>query len=198
MADHSIVGPSRTASQEELNKYSVQPASPTFNFVYIYDEYFSFVWRTLRRLGVSEGALDDLAQEVFLVVHRRLSGFRGDSSIKTWIFSIILRVVRTHWRTKARRPAESLDNHEPICPDPTPADNLARTEAKFTLRALLQTLDEEKRVVFVMVELEEMSCPEVATVLGVNLNTIYSRLRAARHLFEAELSRYQAQEQEEQ
>src|SRR5882724_509457 len=73
------------------------PAVPGFSA--IYDAYFDFVWRSLRRLGVPEATLDDAAQDVFVVVHRRLPEFEARSTVKTWLFGIVLRVVATHRRT---------------------------------------------------------------------------------------------------
>jgi len=70
----------------------------------VYREHFAFVWRAAKRLGVGDGALDDVVQEVFVVVHRRLDGFEGRSSLKTWLFGIALRIVRDHRRAVRRRP----------------------------------------------------------------------------------------------
>jgi RNA polymerase sigma-70 factor, ECF subfamily len=77
------------------------PTAPTFEEVY--DEYFAFVWRCLRRLGVSPAAIDDAVQEVFIVVHRRLGEFEQRSSLKTWLFGIAFRVAGAHRRAAQRR-----------------------------------------------------------------------------------------------
>ena len=166
------------------------PRPPAFEV--IYEQYFDFVWRTLRRLGVAEAALDDAAQDVFVVVYRRLADFRGHSTLKTWLFGIVVRVVRTHRRTTLRRGTEPLGDREPHCPLPGPAEATEQAEARELLHRLLDQLDDDKRVVFVMVEIEQMSCPDVAEALAVNLNTVYSRLRAARRDFEAALARQRA------
>jgi RNA polymerase sigma factor (sigma-70 family) len=104
------------------------PRPPAFES--IYEEYFDFVWRTLRRLGVAEAALDDAAQDGFVVVYRRLADFRGQSTLKTWLFGIVVRVVRTHRRTALRRGADSLGDREPHCPLPGPAEATERAEAR--------------------------------------------------------------------
>ncbi len=174
----------------------VEPGSTFLKFDGVYDEYFSFVWRTLRRLGIPDAALEDVTQEVFFVVYRRLADFRGDSSLKTWIFGIVRRVVRTHRRTKARRPTEPLADREPRCLQPMPDETTERRQAQRILYRLLDTLDDDKREVFVMVEIEGMSCPEIASAIGVNLNTIYSRLRAARQQFEMTLADYRERQGE--
>src|SRR5690606_26101751 len=160
------------------------------SFETVYNDHFDFVWRTSRRLGIPEASLDDVVQDVFIVVYRRLRDFRGHSSLKTWLFGIVLRVVQTHRRTASRRALELLGDREPCCTAPGPAEATERAQARATLQQLLDTMDEDKRVVFVLVELEQMSCPEVAEASGANLNTVYSRLRAARREFEAALARH--------
>lgn len=150
----------------------------------LYDGHFDFVWRCLRRLGVDEASLDDALQDVFVVVHRRLESFEGRSSLKTWLFGIAMRVARDHRRARARRGDPmplSLD-----LPDGAacPAEALERKQSLSTLDAVLATLDEDKRAVLVMVEIEEMTVPEVAHALGINVNTAYSRLRLARRDFD--------------
>jgi RNA polymerase sigma-70 factor (ECF subfamily) len=172
---------------------SQSACSPGFDTVY--DDYFDFVWRTCRRLGIPEASLDDAVQDVFIVVHRRLGDFRGHSSLKTWLFGVVLRVVQTHRRTASRRPAEPLGDYEPKCPKAGPAEATAKAQARAVLQRLLDELDEEKRVVFVLVEIEQMSCPEVAEAVSANINTVYSRLRAARKDFDAALARYRAQQE---
>jgi RNA polymerase sigma-70 factor (ECF subfamily) len=143
-------------------------------------------------LGVEPAALDDVVQEVFLVVHRRLCEFEGRSTLKSWLFGITRRVVRDQRRSRRRKPTEVLE-HDPI-------DSLARTpDAQLDLREqaallhrLLDSLDDDKREAFVLSELEEMSGPEIADALQLNLNTVYARVRAARSAFDAALQRHQA------
>ena len=158
----------------------------------VYEQHFDFVWRSLRRLGVAPSALDDATQEVFLVVHRRLSEFAGQSSLKTWLFGIVLHVAQRTARSAARRRTTELPEHELADSGGSPQDEAQRREAVRLLYALLEQLDTDKRAVFVMAELEQMTAPEMAEVLGAPLNTVYSRLRAARREFESALKRLQA------
>ncbi len=161
----------------------------------IYDEHFNFVWRNARRLGVPEASVDDVVQDVFLVVHRKLSQFEGRSSLHTWLYGILVRVVRDHRRSQARRTAKAIAvAAEPEEPEPTPLDLLAKREAARVLEGLLDELDEEKREVFVLVELEQLSVADVATALGLNVNTAHARLRAARSAFESASARFRAKE----
>lgn len=165
-------------------------------FEAVYDEWFDFVWRSARRLGVHEAALDDVAQDVFVVVYRRLAEFEGRSTLKTWLFGITLRVVSDWRRTKRRKGGLSELPPEDVLASPAggPSADLERLEGARLCAALLEQLDDEKREVFVMIELEEMSAPEVAQVLGIPLNTVYSRLRVAREDFERALLRHRARE----
>jgi RNA polymerase sigma-70 factor (ECF subfamily) len=166
------------------------------NFDAIYQEYFDFVWRSLRRLGVPEAALDDASQEVFLVVYRRRGDFEGRSSVKTWLFGIAAHVARRQARTARRHPAEELPDPAPASPGArSPQDEAARREDVQLLYAILDDLDHDRRAVFVMAELDQLTAPEIAEALGVPLNTVYSRLRTARHEFEASLKRRQVREQ---
>jgi RNA polymerase sigma-70 factor (ECF subfamily) len=158
------------------------------SFGRLYEEHVDFVWRSAVRLGVDEAAADDVVQQVFLVVHRRLGEFEGRSSMKTWLFSILLRVAREH-RRAVRRKSPHLA-HEPVDPDlvadsaVNPHEALSRAEASRTIDVLLDSLDEEKRAVFVMAELEEMTAPEIGEATGLSAKAVYSRLRAARTDFE--------------
>lgn len=160
----------------------------------IYDEHFDFVWRSLRRLGVEPGSLDDALQDVFLVVHRRLAEFEARSSLKTWLFGICMRVASDYLRKRRHRP---LGNEtDPDLPDgaPDPLEQAARGEAVAFLDAQLAALAPDKRAVFILSELEDMSCPEIAEAVGANVNTVMSRLKAARTEFEAAVKRHRARD----
>jgi RNA polymerase sigma-70 factor (ECF subfamily) len=161
----------------------------------VYREELGFVWRSARRLGVREAALDDVVQEVFVIVHRRLAQFEGRSSLRTWLFGITLRVAKDHRRSAARRAAaQSPDVDVELIPGTTggPSESAERAEAVRLLHALLDELDDDRRAIFVMSELEQLPMPEIAATLGLNLNTAHARLRAARQAFEAALARHRA------
>lgn len=169
---------------------------PTPSFGEVYAQWFDFVFRSVRRLGLRDAAVDDAVQDVFLVVYRRLADFEGRSSLKTWLFGITLRVVKDHRRRIVRKdqPTESLREslvgaHEG-CPDRA----AQKAEAVRLIHEVLDSMDDDKRAIFVMAELEQMTAPEIAETLGVNLNTVYSRLRAARALFEMGVKRQHARD----
>jgi RNA polymerase sigma-70 factor (ECF subfamily) len=159
----------------------------------VYELHVDFVWRTARRLGVQDQHVDDVVQEVFLVVQRRLAEFEGRSELRTWLFGITRRVVHAHFRQNARR-------RQILGGDPDAlADSAASSEARCAtlegvrlLHALLDELDDAKREVFVLSELEEMSGPAIAEALDLELSNVYARIRAARHAFEQVLRRHRA------
>lgn len=164
------------------------------NFPTLYRTYFDLVWSTARRLGVPPDAMDDVVQDVFIVVHNKLDTLERPEALRSWIYGITRRTVSAYHRgQRARIPlgVQSSVEREAVSRDPTP---LARTETSAELQTLLQLLaqlDEPKREVFALVEVEELSVPEVAELLGIPLNTAYSRLRAARQAFEAALARHE-------
>ena len=167
-----------------------RPALPSF--AELYEAHFDFAWRVARRLGVPPSSLDTAVQDVFLVVHDRLATFEGRSSFRTWLFGIVRRVVRDH-RPSARERVGDESAPEPAT-DVTPHDTLERAESVRILHRLLDTLDDERREVFVLAELEQIPMPEVADALGINVNTAHARLRAARKDMDQALSRLRARD----
>ena len=159
----------------------------------VYAEHFRAVWRNLRRLGVPDHLLDDAVQDVFLVVHRRSADFAGRSSLKTWIFGIVLRVSKDY-RRAARRHAARVERYpEAIAVEPEascPAEQAARREASRLVHAILDRLDEQERAVFVLVELEQLSVREAAEATGLRLATCQRRLRRARAAFDLAVRRF--------
>jgi RNA polymerase sigma-70 factor, ECF subfamily len=160
----------------------------------VYEAHFDFVWRTARRLGTPAAQIDDVVQEVFVVVQRRLAEFEGRSELKTWLFSITRRVVRAHLRQHARQSRTSLEEIGELADLQTPdaESQLVADEDTRLLYALLDELDEDKRAVFVLSELEEMSGPAIAEALDLHLSNVYARVRVARQAFDAALRRHRA------
>lgn len=164
-------------------------------FAELYEAHFDFVWRTARRLGCPDDALDDVTQDVFVVVHRKLPEFEGRSSLKTWLYAITRRVVSDHRRKhRRRRPASTpFQDERAPCAGASPQELAARQQAAMLLYAFLDSLPDEQREVFVLAELEQMTAPEIAEATGAKLNTVYSRLRLARRAFERVVARQAAQ-----
>jgi len=151
----------------------------------IFDEHAGHVWRTLRHLGIPEADVPDVSQEVFLTVHRKLPEFEGRSKLKTWIYGICLRVASDHRRRAYVRRERATA--EPGFELPaTGALPDSHADARAQLLRLLDTLDEDRRSVLVLYEIEGLSMKDIAELLGCPLQTAYSRLHAARrHVLEA-------------
>lgn len=150
----------------------------------VYRRHAGFVWRAVRRFGIGDAVVEDVMHDVFLVVHRRLPEFDGRASMTTWLYNIARGVAANHrrGRTREQRRLELVQPKPSAGPDPERATE--HEQAAAFVRAFVTTLDEDKRTVFELVDLEGMPVPEVAELCGIKLNTAYSRLRAARQLFQ--------------
>jgi RNA polymerase sigma-70 factor (ECF subfamily) len=157
-----------------------------------YRDHHDFVWRSLARLGVADAVLADATHDVFMVVARRLPEFEARASLKTWLFAICLRVARAKRRDFARE-RNRREQYRRVRENAR-AQPHAQADAARMLRELLQRLDEDKRAVFIMAELEQMTAPEIAAVLRIKTATVYSRLRLARAELERHVKRHNAQE----
>lgn len=162
----------------------------------VYEAHVEYLWRAARGMGVSPSAIDDVLQDLFVVVHRRLPDFEGRASMKTWLTRILVRVVSEHRRRFRRKESghdelveDSLDTQQP-----TPEGQMARSEAVALLQGILASMDEDQRVVFVLAEIEQVPVPEIAASLELNVNTVYSRLRLARKDYEKHLARIRAKD----
>lgn len=178
------------ALTEEPADLTVSPADWTApSFDEVYDQYVAFVWRNLRRLGVAEVALSDVTQDVFLVVHRQLPRFEGRAPLKSWLYSIVRRVSRQHRRWLGRKDLSSQSEPDEVADAraPSPLRHAEQQQSLRVLVELLATLDDDQREAVVLADLEEMTVPEIASALGINLNTAYSRVRAARQKLRAGL-----------
>jgi RNA polymerase sigma-70 factor (ECF subfamily) len=151
----------------------------------------SYVWSSLRRLGVPERDLEDVTQDVVVVFYQRVGDFDPGRPLKPWLFGIAARVAANHARL-ARHTREHLAGDSA----PEPADDAPAAEAKLEAEETrqlvircLQTLELDRRTVFVMHDIDGIPIPEVAAVLSIPLNTAYSRLRLAREQFKATLQR---------
>jgi RNA polymerase sigma-70 factor (ECF subfamily) len=165
-------------------------ARPTFArqpFRQIFDEHVVAVGRTLRYLGVPEADVADAAQQVFLVVHRRYDEFEGRSSLSTWIREICMRVALSYRRHQRRRREDIVEDPPQQCIDPDQDEGVARNQLRKLLTRLLRTLDDNQRALIVLYDIEMLSMPEVARVLGCPLQTAYSRRATALEKLRKEL-----------
>jgi RNA polymerase sigma-70 factor, ECF subfamily len=172
--------------------------APLVDLRLVYDRNAEFLWKSLYRLGVAEVDLPDVMQEVLLVLHRKLDRYDGSCRITSFLFGICLRVAATSRRTKQRRREDLVDANQYLA-DWTSTDNPERALAEAEMRGKLdEALDEltpEKRAVFVMYELEEIPCADIARLLDIPKGTVHSRLNSARAEFKAAFEQIETRDQ---
>jgi RNA polymerase sigma-70 factor (ECF subfamily) len=155
----------------------------------LFDSNFEFVWRSLRRLGVPQGTIDDATQEVFLVASRRL----GDIELgreRSFLFATALRIASDARRHASRREWVGDDALAQVGdPSPRPDELADRPRQREVLDRVLAAMELDLRAVFVLYELEEMTMAEIATTLGLPPGTVASRLRRARDEFRETVAR---------
>jgi len=146
----------------------------------VYSQNVDYVWRVVRRLGVPSADAEDVTQEVFLVVLRKLPGFEGRSELRTWLYGIAYRAASEYRRRAHVRREKPTESPDPGSSLPSQVEEIERERARSLLDTILGELDDDKRAVFVFYEIEEMPMQEVAQIVDCPLQTAYSRLRAAR------------------
>jgi RNA polymerase sigma-70 factor (ECF subfamily) len=165
-------------------------ARPTLSEIFL--EHARYVGRVLAYLGVPDADVEDACQDVFIVVHRRLGDFRPGSSLRAWLYAICLRVASDR-RQRAHVRREKVTAAPPEgTAGPTQHDALELEQARSILRRSLDDLDDDKRAVFVLYEIEELPMSEVAEAMGCPVQTAYSRLHAARDLVIAAVRRLES------
>lgn len=168
-------------------------AVPTGDFSTFFRAYYPFVWRSARRLGTPRAALDDVVQEVFLAVYRRPSAFAARSSLKTWLYGVTANLVKMRQRKEVRRRRRTDAAGAMMVARPRTATS-EQHEAVELLDRLVRVLEPAQRLVFVLIELEDVAPKAVARDLDISINTVHSRLRLARKRVRAEVRRIRAQQ----
>ena len=166
---------------------------PDAEFQNIHSLYSSRIVRYLTRI-VGEGEAEDVAQEVFVKVHAALGGFRGESSMSTWIYRIATNAGMDHIRSRASRQGlnvelgHDIDELEAL-PDATPpADTfLIRKDMNECIQGIVKSLPDNYRTVLVLSDLEGLTNAEIGEVLGLSLDTVKIRLHRARARLKKEL-----------
>jgi len=145
----------------------------------IFEQYTPFLWRALINLGVPAAEAPDQCQEIMITVHRRLASFDG-ASLRGWLYGICVRVA-SDYRRSARVRREILTDALPETANTDDlAESLDRERSARRLMVALSALDEPKRAAFVLFEIEELTLAEVSEAVGAPLQTVYSRIKAAR------------------
>jgi RNA polymerase sigma-70 factor (ECF subfamily) len=169
-------------------------APPPPGFERVYEESFDFVYRNARRLGVPMSAADDVVQEVFLVLHRRLGEYDGRATLRGWVYGILANTVRGYRRAFRRKqsPLVAVETDEELGPASSRASPERRAQRQQDVTLLMELLDElpeAQRELIVLADLEQMNVAEICACLGGNPNTVYSRLRVARENLKGKLTR---------
>ncbi|MFO0725200.1 MAG: sigma-70 family RNA polymerase sigma factor [Myxococcota bacterium] len=164
-----------------LLAFGADAAHPPLLFRTVFKDHAAFVWRALLGLGVPRSDAEDVMQDVFMVVHKKLGGFEGRSTLRTWIYGICVRTA-SDWRRRAVRREEPRAEPLGEAQAPSLEERVIDRQQLARLHAALDALDPEKRAVFVLFEIEGLAMKEVADAVGCPLQTAYARLYAARKL----------------
>ncbi len=169
-----------------------RPVAPLFRA--LFEAEFSYVASSLYRLGVRRDDLEDLAHEVFVVVHRLLAEYDPSRRLRPWLFGITFRIA-SDYRRRARFTREIPHEHGPDLPSDAPGadDQLAAEQVRRLVIRALQELEIDRRAVLVMHDLDGCPMPEIAEALSIPVNTAYSRLRLGREQLKAAIKRLRLQ-----
>jgi RNA polymerase sigma-70 factor (ECF subfamily) len=178
----------------ELKQSSPYTAAAAQSLSEIYRAELRYVWRLVWQLGVAEREIEDLVHDVFVVVYRQLPTYDTSRPLRPWLAGIAFRVVSNHRRRFCNRnelaaqPLIDIYAQDTSCTE----QKVLRRQEQHLVRRALDRLAPERRAVFVLHELNELSMPEVAQIIDTPLNTLYSRLRLARRQFAAEIEELMA------
>lgn len=181
-----------------MHRLSVEQVSPVGlpkpSFDAVFEQHFAYVTTVLGRLGVRKRDLADVAHEVFLQVFRNLELYDPTRPMRPWLFGISYRAA-SNYRRKAQHRLELVDNPlDPCDGAPGAEQRIIEAEQRALLEAALREVEMERRAVLILCEIEGYRITEIAKILGLPLNTAYSRLRLARREFKAVVDRLRARE----
>jgi RNA polymerase sigma-70 factor (ECF subfamily) len=147
-------------------------------------EHYQFIWRSLRRLGVAEQAVDDAAQQVFVLAAEKVARIAPGCE-RPFLFQTAVRTAMAIRRTYAQRRETKVGDELDHFVDPAPLPDVMAETARHrrSLDQLLEALPMNLRTVFVLFEIEELESPEIASMLEIPIGTVASRLRRAREAF---------------
>ena len=168
---------------------SPKPSGKRLNFRDIFECEFGYVWNSARRLGIPERDLEDVSHDVFFRVYERWADYDRERPLRPWLFGFAFRVASDYRRRFSHRRELLGVDAEAIEPSRDALERVIHVEALSLAQLALDSLEIERRAVFVLHELDGCPVPEVARSLSIPLNTAYSRLRLAREQFQATLRR---------
>lgn len=190
MSERAVQMPLRGRS--DVGEASVVEAAHESRMRRLVSEHYAFLWRSLRRLGVSHAQAEDAVQHVLIVAARKIAAVEVARE-RAFLFAIALRVAADERRSLRRHPEDPTDDHaSALCDERAlPDEQLDQQRARSVADALIAELPMELRAVFVLAEVEEMTAHAIADLLSLPRGTVASRLRRARELFQAAVLRYQ-------
>lgn len=151
----------------------------------LFDQHAAYLLRVAQRLTGSAQVAEDLVQDAFIVAHRRRHELKAEHSVRTWLYRVVVNQVRHHRRSHARywkflsrfkiqelsRTGQMVDR------------DVSEAQQAQLIRRCVVDLPLKQREVFVLYELEEIEGAEIARILDIPVNTVWSRLRLARNRF---------------
>jgi RNA polymerase sigma-70 factor, ECF subfamily len=167
------------------------------DFPRLYEAYADFVRRAVIRLGGPRADIDDLVQDVFVVAMRRRASFEGRSTVRTWLYGIAIKIVTSHRRRALVRDLFGLWPAEELRDPTTPLDVFEHRESSRIVYAILDKIGAKKRTVLILHEIEGLPTEEIAEILGIPKNTVFTRLHHARKDFLALLAKHQLRAERE-
>jgi RNA polymerase sigma-70 factor, ECF subfamily len=156
-------------------------------FSALFSQHFRYLWCTLRRLGIHEGDLEDVAHEVLLRIHAQLSLRDPEKPIRPWIFGMALGAAANYRRLARHRIAQRTEPEELADPQTAADDALIASERCAAVQRALQRVPLQHRAVVILHDMDEIAVPEIAAAIGIGVNTAYSRLRLGREAFRCAL-----------
>ncbi len=181
-ADRKNVAATKTTGSDDkrVDECSKIRVKQVPDYQQVFFEFAPFVLRVLPRLGVPPSDVEDVCQEVFIAVHRKLPGFEGRSSLRTWLYGICLRTA-SNYRQRAYRWREVVTDRPPeTVQKDAQVESIRQKEIRDLLDEALNVLKDHEREVVVLFEIEELDMAEVARAIGCSKFTAYARLYAAR------------------
>ncbi len=196
---HEIITSSIHPSEDGILLQDLQRGAPQA-FERLLDQYQQPVYRFVYRLLEDPADAPDVTQEVFVKVFRKVGEFRGDASLKTWIYRIAINEAsnRRRWFARHRKNEVSVDSAaEGVVADAewfidrrgTPFDLLSREEVRIAIRKTLGEIDQRLRVAVILRDIEGLSYNEIADTLQVSLGTVKSRILRGREAMKSKLRR---------
>jgi RNA polymerase sigma-70 factor (ECF subfamily) len=186
-----VTSPGKVPEPADAARVSGTRFGPVEPFDKLYRQHFDFVWKCARAFGSTPQEVDDVVQDVFMVVQRRLDDLRDETLARSWVYGITRRVVHSHRRRRSKgESGEPVEVDALTSPGQSPLAAAEQSARLRLLSVLLDGLDEPKREVFVLSEILEMNGREIAETLGIPMNTVYSRLRVAREEFDKAAQRH--------